>query len=150
MGKVTEQICIVVIRDNVVQDCKLFDDVKLAEKEFIDQIEQRRPATLTQEDIDFYLEEGVHEFDNGSVCITHPLPCSTKLVNVTYETYHAAIEAFWIAYAGKVRIETADNESSTVVYFLDAPNRCDWLLLARATYQGKGEPIYEVAQYLIV
>jgi len=136
-----EQIIVVVIMNNVVNDCKLFDDVKLAEQEFIEAVKLRLWRGDNVNDMESYLEDGYYPFEDGSVCITHPQPCSKRLVQCSWETYCTKDRVVPVAdYDERVKVTLTAN---TTEHYLDG------VLVARASYYNGAEPIYELAQYLV-
>ena len=64
--------CVIVVRDNVVDEHVLCRDSKHAEKVFRDKLAEclSNWDEYTQEDIDCVLDNGYEKFGNGSVCLS--------------------------------------------------------------------------------
>ncbi len=70
-----QTVNVVVIKDNAVVSLLSFSASKegnqLAEKYFTEKCKDLVVTRLDQDDIDYYLDEGICELHNGSICISH-------------------------------------------------------------------------------
>lgn len=66
---VKEPILVVTIKDSVVDEAKLFTDVKRAEECFILKCLDNGAS---KDDLDTHLDDGYYQVDSFSVCITWP------------------------------------------------------------------------------
>ena len=64
-----ESILIVTIKDGVVNDAKLFSNVKRAEEAFTI---KAMDLGARKDDIDSHLDDGYYQGSNETVCLVHP------------------------------------------------------------------------------
>jgi hypothetical protein len=71
-----EQVCVIVVDNNVVDELWVFDSNEKAEEKFKNVCSKysRTWDTYSEEDIAATLDDGYEEIPNGSVCIVHPGP----------------------------------------------------------------------------